>query len=314
MKVCVLLMAMGLACGMQAAVKTVICWGDSITEGMAMARAETYPARLQAFLGGEYRVLNSGDGGENTITIPARQGCLALKTAKPIQFAAGEKRVMIGDGEDNGFRTHAEEKIKLTSALGREIPVNPVKIGTQSYRLSFTEFKWNTPGHPISYKLWLNRDDFAVSQVIPGGTPVVFSSVDAAKDAYCEIFLMGANGGWGNKVERLIAGYRKMIAVRGEDKPYLAVVPYWGGFTEAQAAAFKAAFGDHTVDFRGESLRRGLEVEGLVETELDKAEKSQGRVPPSLLYRNRPDCHMNARGYDFLARLVYERGKALGYW
>jgi len=292
----------------------VACWGDSITEGMAMKPDETYPARLQALLGDGFRVLNSGDGGEDVVTIPARQGVLELRTAARIAFAADERKVQVGDGLDNGFHTTDGRRIKLTSALGRQVPVNPVKIGTGEYRLSFTEFKWNTPGHPISYKLWLERADAAKAVEIPAGTPVVFASTRAAKGAYCEVVLMGANGGWDGKVENLIDGYRQMIGRRGADKPYLAIVPYWGGFTAAQADAFKAAFREHAVDFRGEAVKRGLETEGLRATELDTSEMKQGRVPPSLLYRNRPDCHMNAYGYDFLARLVHERGKALGYW
>ena len=295
-------------------VKTIACWGDSITEGMAMKRTETYPARLQAMLGKGFRVLNAGDGGEDVVTIPARQGCLPLTTASKISFAAGERKVLVGTGDDNGFHTPDGRKIKLTAALGREIPVNPVKIGNDVYKLSFTDFKWNTPGHPISYKLWLERADAASAVEIPAGTPAVFSSVAAAKDAYCEVFLMGANGGWNNQIEKLIAGYRQMIARRGANKPYLVIVPYWGGFTQAQADAFKAAFGDHAVDFRGEAVARGLKVEGIQPTAQDEAEMKKGRVPPSLLYRNRPDCHMNPYGYDFLARLVHERGKALGYW
>jgi len=279
-----------------------------------MDRDDTYPTRLQALLGSGYKVLNSGDGGENAVTIPARQGSLSLVTAKPISFRAGESRVLLGDGNDNGFHTPEGDKIKLTSALGREIPVNPVMIGGKPYRLSFTEFKWNTPGHPISYKLWLGRDDAHDVVTIPQGEPVVFSSAAVATNAYCEVFLMGANGGWGNKVEKLIAGYRKMISRRGEDKPHLVIVPYWGGFSGEQVRAFKEAFGTHAVDFRSEAIKRGLATEGLVATDLDKSEMVEGRVPPGLLYRNRPDCHMNSKGYDFLARLVYERGKALGYW
>ena len=297
-----------------AEVRTVACWGDSITEGMAMKREHTYPARLQSLLGKEFKVLNSGDGGEDVVTIPARQGALSLKTAKPLAFAAGERKILLGDGKDNGFHTTDGRKIKLTAALGREIPINPVKIGTDEYRLSFTEFKWNTPGHPISYKLWMERASDAGELKIPAGVPVAFSSVSAAGGAYCEVFLMGANGGWDNDINKLIAGYRQMIARRGADKPYLVIVPFWGGFTSAQEEAFKAAFGGHAVDFRGEAIARGLATEGLTATAADEKEMKVGHVPPSLLYKNRPDCHMNEYGYDFLARLVYERGKALGYW
>lgn len=315
MKMKLFLMLAGLAVlTAEADVKTVACWGDSITEGMAMKRDKTYPARLQAMLGNGYKVLNSGDGGENVITIPARQGSFSLKTGRRIAFAAGEKKVCIGDGKDNGFQTPEGFGIKLTAALGREIPVNPVRIGAGSYRLSFTEFQWNTPQHPIRYKLWLERPDATAAVEIPAGTPVEFASIGAAKDAFCEVILMGANGGWDNRVEKLIALYRRMLARRGEDKPYLAIIPYWGGFTSEQIAAFKAAFGERAIDFRGEAIARGLKTEGLAATPLDEKEMAAGRVPPGLLYRNRPDCHMNEFGYDFLARLVFERGKSLGYW
>ena len=275
--------------------KTVICWGDSITEGMSMKAEDAYPSRLQGLLGEDYKVLNSGDGGENVVTIPARQGALPLKTAAAIAFAAGESKVQIGDGEDNGFRTDDGCRIKLTKPLGRDIPVNPVRIGDGSYRVLLDDFKWNTPGHPISYRLCIERADASAAKEIPAGTPVVFASSSAVKEAYCEVFLMGANGGWDNDIGKLIAGHRRMIARRGADRPYLVVVPYWGGITERQVADFKAAFGDHAVDFRAAAVACGLD-------------------PVSLMLRNRPDCHLNAAGYDFLAQQVHERGRALGYW
>lgn len=303
------MIAMAWAC--PAAPKIIACWGDSITEGMAMKPMDTYPARLQAFLGDGFRVLNSGDGGENAITIPARQGGIALKTAKKIDFAAGERKVLLGDGNDNGLRTDDGRKIKLTAALGRAISVNPVQIGDGEYTLSFTEFKWE---HPLSYKLWIERTDVSAELGILPETAVSFASVSAAENAYCEIFLMGANGGWNNRVEDLIALYRRMIARRGADGAYLVVVPYWAGFTEEQERAFRAAFGRHAVPFREKAIQEGLKEEGLLPTERDRAEMASGRVPPSLLYRNRPDVHLNAKGYDFLAKLIFRQGQLLGYW
>ena len=115
-----------------AAPRRVLCWGDSVTEGMAMPRGKDYPAQLQSLLGEGYRVLNSGDGGENSVTIPVRQGAYRIVTADAITFPAGETTVTIGDAFDNGFHTIAGEKIMLTAALGRMIPVNPVEIGGET--------------------------------------------------------------------------------------------------------------------------------------------------------------------------------------
>lgn len=273
----------------EAGVRRVLCWGDSVTEGMAMPKGKDYPAQLEALLGDGYKVFNSGDGGENSITIPARQGAVKLATAEAITFPAGVSTVKIGDASDNGFHTLAGEKIMLTAALGRKIPVNPVKIGKDEYKLSFQGFRWNSPTNKISYALMLSRSEEGAAKAvtIPSGTPVKFASVDAVKDAYCEIFFMGGNGGWGKDVNKLISQMRAMIARRGESKPYLVLVPYWRGFTDQQKEVFKAAFGRHAVEFP---------------------------VEDSLCYKNRPDVHLNENGYALLAKLFHERGAELGYW
>lgn len=281
-------MAAGSAGG-GAQVRKVLCWGDSVTEGMAMPRGKDYPAQLQKLLGDGYQTFNSGDGGENSITIPSRQGAVKLTTAAKIDFPAGETTVKVGDASDNGFHTPAGDAIMLTAALGRQISVNPVKIGAAEYKLSFRDFRWNSPTNKISYTLWLTRDESAAKKPvsIPAGTPVKFASVDAVKDAYCEIFFMGGNGGWGKKVEKLIAQYKEMIAVRGEKRPYLVIVPYWKSFPQKDRETFKAAFGRHAVVFP---------------------------VEDNLCYKNRPDVHLNENGYALLAKLLHERGAELGYW
>ncbi len=273
----------------EAAPRRILCWGDSVTEGMAMPKGKDYPSRLGELLGDGYQVFNSGDGGENSVTIPARQGAVKLTTAAAIAFPAGERTVKVGDASDNGFRTAAGEKIMLTAALGRKLPVNPVKIGKEEYKLSFQGFRWNSPTNKISYALMLSRSDASAAKAatIPAGTPVRFASADAVPGAYCEIFFMGANGGWGKDVDKLVAQIRAMVARRGEKKPYLVIVPYWKRFAQEQKDAFKAAFGRHAVEFP---------------------------VEDSLCYKNRPDVHLNENGYALLAKLLHERGAELGYW
>ncbi len=272
-----------------ASARRVLCWGDSVTEGMAMPRGKDYPSRLQALLGPGYEVLNSGDGGENTVTIPARQGAVPLATAAEIKFAAGESAVQVGDASDNGFHTPSGDVIKLTAALGRQIPVNPVRIGDGEFTLFFRDFRWNSPTNKIGYTLWLKRGESDAGRplAIPAGSPVKFASADAAPGAYCEIFFMGANGGWDRKVEKLVAQIRAMVARRGEGRPYLVIVPYWRGFPQKDREFFKAAFGRHAVEFP---------------------------VADALCYRNRPDVHLNADGYALLAELLHARGAELGYW
>ena len=282
-------LAAATANGAAEAPKKVLCWGDSVTEGMAMPRGKDYPARLQALLGPDFEVLNSGDGGENSVTIPVRQGAVPIATAAPIVFPAGEAMVKIGDADDNGFHTPSGDRIKLTAALGRQIPVNPVRLGDADFSLSFKDFRWNTPTNPISYTLWMSRDGAASGEPleIPAGTPVKFASTDAAPGAYCEIFFIGANGGWDGKVAKLVAQLREMVASRGEDKPYLVIVPYWKSFSQEKKDEFKAAFGSHAVEFP---------------------------VEDALCYQEKLNVHLNERGYALLAELLFARGAELGYW
>lgn len=265
--------------------KTVLCWGDSITEGMAMPRGKDYPGRLQALLGTGWKVLNSGDGGEDAVTIPARQGAFPLAMSAPVVFPAGVKTVKLGDAADNGIRTAQGDRISLTAALGRQIPVNPVRIGGRDYTLSFEGFRWNTPTNRITYTLNLSRADAGEAETIPAGTPAAFASAACAPEAACEIYLMGANGGWNNDVDHLVSLYRAMIARRSEAAPYLVIEPYW--LPAKQKEAFRAAFGERLVPF------------------CPTVEQC---------YRKRRDVHLNEEGYDLLAKAVFARGRALGYW
>ena len=265
--------------------KTVLCWGDSITEGMAMPRGKDYPGRLQALLGPGWKVLNSGDGGEDAVTIPARQGAFPLVTSAPIVFPEGVKCVKVGDAADNGIRTAAGGRISLTSALGREIPANPVRIGGRDYTLSFEGFRWNTPTNRITYTLNLSRAEGGPAETIPAGTPAAFASAARVPSASCEIYLMGANGGWNGDVDHLVSLYRAMVARRGDAAAYLVIEPYW--LPAKQRDAFRTAFGPHLVPFA-----------------------------PTVeqCFRKRRDVHLNEEGYELLAKAVFARGRALGYW
>ena len=52
--------------------KTVVCWGDSLTEGAGATAGQTYPAQLGALVGA--MPINEGFGSQNTAQITARQG------------------------------------------------------------------------------------------------------------------------------------------------------------------------------------------------------------------------------------------------
>ena len=295
----------------------VSCWGDSLTEGMRMTNGNDFPSLLNNMLGTDkYNVLNGGDGGEDTITIMARQGALKIFTSNQITFKAGDASVRIGDGKGNGFETANGEVIRLTAALGREMPINNITIGSQQYKLVLNNFDWSDR----SCEVYLQRTSgFNSDLTIEKGTEVKFASADLAKTNHCDIYLMGCNGGYGankNNYKALIAQHQQMIDYRGNDN-YLVIIPYWTSNTFTKY--FIEAFGDKAIDFRAAATDQSIleDTLHLTLTDLDKTQiaSSQKIIPPCLRLNNSStDVHLNQTGYLLLAQLLHTRGQELGYW
>ena len=284
----------------------VACWGDSITASMT-GKAKSYPTRLQEMLGDRYRVLNGGDSGENTITIAARQGAYKVRLKNEVTFAAGETSVYVGGEDDVILYTEGGRPVKLRSGLGFDLPVNPVTIGGAKYTIAFTDFEWS----PISYKMYLKRADGSAAVTLPADSEVVFSNTYVAAFSDVDVYCVGAGGGYDNTVEGYVAMVKAMIRHHGSER-YLVIVPYWNTrFDEALAREF----GDRAINYREEALKNGLAAENLTATADDEAAIAKNLVPASL-HRNNDvdDVHLNEYGNHFLAALVYERGKALGFF
>lgn len=84
--------------------KMIVCWGDSLTashtngtgyKGMVkgwIKGDDSYPGVLQDLLGDDYDVVNCGVGGENTLTIMARQGAYPMLLAHDVVLFNDEER------------------------------------------------------------------------------------------------------------------------------------------------------------------------------------------------------------------------------
>ena len=293
--------------GIYGSVSTVACYGDSITQGMGYESnlGKTYPGRLNTMLGSGYTVVNCGDPGERSYTIMARQGALSLGTSKTITFEAGQSQVHIGVNSDNGFLTRKGDYIDLTSRLGNERSINNVTIEGRTYEVIMTDFTWS----PRSCNIYLKRSgDVSQALTIPKGAPVTFSSYTRQNE--CDIYLIGANGVY-TSANDLVAQYKAMVDRHGSNN-FLIIIPFWNDYCDVP---FREAFGDHCVSFREVAITTGLAYEGITPTETDNQYIANGEVPPSLLYYpNNPDVHLNAKGYDLLAHILYEQGSTIGIW
>lgn len=291
--------------------RIIPCFGDSITEGMGMAAGKSYPSQLNDMLGKEFTVLNGGASGENSFTIAARQGAFELFTLNDIIFPVNQNKITIGNASSNGIGSADGRPLSVTKILSTPMSVNPIKIMDQNFTASLENFSWNTATTPIKYDFTIMRSGNTSSPlVIPKGTKVTLPSADIAVNSYCDIYYIGANGGYDGNTQTLIEQYKAMIKHHA-NRRYLIIIPHW---TNKFDEVFKKEFGNHAVNFRKAAIEYGLEYEGLTATDTDNALMRGGSVPASLCYQNKYDIHLNEHGYHFLAHLLYERGKELKFW
>lgn len=291
----------------------VTCFGDSMTEGMGVAESARYPTILQGLIGDKYLVQNAGDRGELTTDIMARQGGMPIYTNKTITFEEGAKQVQIGVATDRGFVAEDGRNLAWTSPFGRDLLLDKVTINGATYRIKFENYVHGSKRADT----YLVREGGASSLkkvTIPEGSKAIFEVASVSKSNYCDIYFMGFNGGYSN-VDELVSQYQKMIQYRGNDR-YIIVIPYnqWDKTANiAMYNKFKAAFGNHAVDFVGYLNNGGMEAQGFTPTAEDKEYIAAGIVPLSLrLSPGKGDIHLNANGYKILAQAIYEHGRKVG--
>lgn len=130
--------------------KVVVCWGDSLTAPQGnesglkgfikkvLGKDMSYPFWLQGLLGDEYDVINAGVGGENTLTIMARQGAYPMRLAHDVTIFSSDKakedRVVIGNTDLPAFVSsyNGQEVRPLLQSDSEEngsAQINPCVIG-----------------------------------------------------------------------------------------------------------------------------------------------------------------------------------------
>lgn len=142
------------------------------------------------------------------------------------------------------------------------------------------------------------------------------------------VIQMGDNGGW-RSLDELIEQYETLIREAGTER-YIVISPtddpddfeqLWG-YTRQKIglddtpyeAKYREAFGDHLLIARKYLIEHGLEINGLSETEEDRARAERGDISLQLRNPEIDNTHLNEYGYTALAHGVYDTGKLLGYW
>lgn len=316
--------------------RMIVCWGDSLTAPHCSSSWKgkiksmllgdnSYPAVLQSRLGGEYNIVNAGVGGENTLTIMARQGAYPMTLAHDVTLYRDENKnydMFVGNRDVTAFYSSYNGKpVTPLLQLGwnEEAPakMNPCYIDGQEYAFSSDSHFWKENGkYVFEYNYYIeSKKKIIETKILKKGTAVETYAMRHLRNAYANIFFMGQNGGF-KDVADLITQYKAMIdysrcdkyIIVGFHKPNMCI-PTIARMKEMEDSLLQA-FGNHYINLREYMVTNGLKDAALTPTDVDNDSISKGQVPPQLI----PDgCHFTSSGYRLLAELVRKRMVELGY-
>ncbi len=278
-------------------INAVVCFGDSITEGMGMVDSERYPSVLGKYLENQYLVLNAGVGGETSFTISARANAVEFTVSEEMVFDVGVKEIV---SHEKIFKGINKEEVRFRySLMGHELSITKPIIDGKPYTMRYEP----------NGKYILCRENADSKLVIPVGAKIRFDYSDFFDNLYCAIVLMGANDGGQVPVYELINRYRK-IAETADN--FIAIIPFHGNDC---SAAFEAEFGNKCINVREYFKEAVFEDYNIEFTEQDRRDIISGEIPVRFTYNNRHnEVHLNSLGYKIMADLVYKKGVELGYW
>ncbi len=278
----------------------VLCFGDSITEGMGMpAEGYTYPSQLQANLNGQYRVINAGVSGEKMEAINSRANAASFVLTDDVVFPAGVDKVAL----NRNLFSYADGSAIEYLAFGNDLPQNRVIINGVKYSIEYK--KGGEDGRDGTYTLVRSEKSSALT--LKKGTPVKYDYSEQFSSCHVAIVLMGANGG--PPVEERIAECKKFAEYYNK---YIIICPFYGN---DDIEKYEAAFGKNVVNPRKYGYEEAHKAYDLEIGKMDEWCINKKRMPASFLYQNKKDeCHMNEMGYKLLADVIYKKGVELGYW
>lgn len=315
--------------------RKVVCWGDSLTaphydtriKGTIKKRIKwdrAYPERLQGLLGDKYEIVNCGVGGENTLTIAARQGSIPMFLKHDIILFPDTEEKTIGTESIPCFLS-VWDSTKVTPLLqngwdkASPAHVNPCTI--QGLRMIVKtndgQHHWlEKDGYHVRYDYLIRRaDEGTAYDTLKAGAVVSTEASRNLRAPYANIFFIGQNGGF-KDVADLIAQYKTMIEYGKTDK-YIVIgfhkpnspIPTIKRMKEMEDS-LSTVFGKHYINLRSYLVSRGLADARLEATAVDRDSIRHGQVPPQLLTDG---CHFTRAGYELIARLVKQKFDELGY-
>ena len=159
--------------------KQIVCWGDSLTSPhtgngikgkvkMMNKNDLAYPEYLQDMLGDEYEIVNGGVGGENTLTIMARQGAYPMRLAHDIVIFKSDEakyKTFIGNNDVSAFVSSYNGKSVtplIQCGWNEDSPaqMNPCTVNDKNFHISSESKIWKEEGkYKVEYNYYIEADD-----------------------------------------------------------------------------------------------------------------------------------------------------------
>jgi len=312
----------------------VVCWGDSLTAPHAgngikgtikkvIKGDDSYPGILGGLLSSEYEIVNCGVGGENTLTIAARQGSIPMFIAHDIILFPERQEKYIGNEDVKSFLSTWDSTtvcplLQCDWEEGSSAHINPCIIQNESFIIKSKDchYKKSKDGYHFRHTYLIEGCSEAKSyDTLKAGSIVYTEASSSFRSPYANIFFIGQNGGFKNTAD-LIAQYKRMISYGNTDK-YIVIsfhkpnkpMPTIERMRQMEDSLHNE-FGKHYINLRCYFVDHGITDAGLSPTKEDKDSISNGKVPPQLLTDG---CHFTTKGYELIAKLVKMKFEELGY-
>lgn len=310
----------------------IVCWGDSLTAGSS--GNASYPYTLQKYINvylcgiydfystvpnannypnvdwNEYNltipVVNMGGGQENGATILGRAG------VEP--YVIKEGFMIPADTEATEISIQSPDGKSVNPLTAGNLGINPVTINGIEGILSL-ETIYGTNHYTFE------RLEAGEETPVEKGTQIQTAGAEDYQD-YIHIVWLGAYNGYTSPKE--LVAQTKLLLLRQTNcvDRYLVIGPCamngsWTGETSSSLDAFDSAmmqaFGNHYVNVRKYLIEDGLDDAELKPTMTDTQQINQGYVPTSFRGSG-SGCDLNAKAYELIGKLIYERMDRLGYF
>lgn len=285
----------------QEVIPQIVCIGDSLTNGTG-GDGVSYPSHLSDLLWEDsiyIPVLNLGVGGENTATISGRMGAI------PYQV---EEVVIPKDVEAVPIQFISEENKLIAPLRQGDAGINPCTIAGVEGRLSIEQESYQD----AEYAYYFTRTEAGEEVFVEEGTTVHTSAAEVYKDGIFLVF-MGENQGY-RDIDELIVQQKAILSLQEKHSDKYLILGITSGTAEERKELERRmaeTYGDKYINLREYLSTQGPDDAKLTVSEGDLQKMAQGQIPDCLLS---DEVHFNAKGYQVIAEVVYERMQKLGYF